>query len=216
MRPGITTDVINHLEAAENRPFYIFEADFADGWRRFCTLAHDIEWNGQTYIGNGTFRGFRSYRETLDVGSSTIEIVMSGVSNELLVTALDSVLQGKPAHLYLAFLDASNAIVPNPLTIFTGIVDVPTIVERADSSDIILSCESRFALYDRPKGYRYNHETQKALYPGDKGFRYALRIDQSKLNWGKKEDTPSTLAKNRSRQADANKRADGGKKRGQI
>jgi hypothetical protein len=214
MRPGLTPAVIAELEARENRPFYIFEADFAGGWRRFCSLAHDIEWNGQTYIGNGTFTGYRGYKETLDVGSSGIEITMSGVTNELLVTALDSTMQGKPAHLYLGFLNVSGAIIDHPFIIFSGIVDVPTIVEQADSSDLVFALESRFALYDRPKGYRYNQETQKHLYPGDTGFQYALRINQSERNWGGKTSEPSAAAQGRSRQNDQNKRS-GGKARGE-
>jgi hypothetical protein len=206
MRPGITSNVIAELEAHINRPVWLFEADFAGGWLYLTTHRTNLTWNSHTYLGNGVFQGVRGINETLSTQTSGCEVIMSGVSNEMLVRAMDSTLQGKPGTIYLAFLDSDFSIISSPLVIFDGIVDVPKIIERQNGSDLTLSLDSKEALFERPKGYRYNSKTQEFLYPGDTGFRYALTLDQRTLTWGKKEEPTSTAKENRKR-ANSNRRS---------
>lgn len=201
-RPGVTSAVITELEASSNRPVYLFSGEFAYGWLYLTTCDHNLTWNTHTYLGNGVFRGFRGYKESLEGAAPGMELSFSGVTNEMLVTGLDSILQGTSGVVHMAFLDGPGGnIIADPIIIFDGVIDIATIVESQGSADMTITLESRRTLYDRPKGYRYSQESQNQLYPGlgDTGFRYALRLDRQKLNWGKKLEETGSQAPSRRR-----------------
>jgi hypothetical protein len=77
----------------------------------------------------------------------------------------------------------------DPLLLFTGLLDRPSIHESAEGPLIELAYESELIRLDTANIHRYTDEGQQAFYPNDKGFEYVAFLEQWNGYWGRQEVT---------------------------
>jgi len=165
---------------------------------RLNSLMRDISWDGNTYLGNGWLKPIRAINETPEVRAVGVEIPLVGVSPTLISLALLNVDQNLDANVWLGALDASGALVSDPLLLFKGKVDSTVIEDRASNPTVTVLCETYLARLNRPQNFRYTNENQRALFAGDRGFEYTPKLEDWNGFWGKAE-RPKSIRRKRER-----------------
>lgn len=74
-----------------------------------------------------------------------------------------------------------------PLLLFTGLLDQPTIHETSEAPLIELAYESELIRLDTANTHRYTDEGQRAFFPNDRGFEYVAFLEQWNGYWGRQE-----------------------------
>lgn len=84
------------------------------------------------------------------------------------------------------FRDYSENLVSDPIKIFDGTMDAPSIADDPASGTMAvqLAASSHFADFDRRPGRHTNHQEQQAHFPGDRFFEWVGRLDRD-IVWGR-------------------------------
>ncbi len=168
-------------------PILLGSVGTAGGTVRMWTGLGDLTWNGDVYTGGGDLVSVGAIEEKHDsqVSAQGTVFSLSGVNPDDLSIALSEIRQGLPGKLWFAVLDGdSGVLVGEPVQIFSGLTDVPTIDDGGDTITISLSIENRLIDLERARVRRYTPEDQKAVYPDDKGFDYVAGLQEAEVSWG--------------------------------
>lgn len=82
---------------------------------------------------------------------------------------------------------SDTLLIAEPLPLFTGLLDQPTIHETSEAPLIELTYESELIRLNTANVHRYTDEGQRAFYPNDKGFEYVAFLEQWNGYWGRQE-----------------------------
>lgn len=185
MARALTAPMIAALTAPSAQPVFFYEGIFVGFTLRLWSGLGDISWNGETWLGNGWFRGFQGVEEDNDLGSTGMEIALAGVPQSLISTILGAIQQNAAGKLWIGALDSSGNIIADPYLMFVGRLDVPTVDDQTSGPIIQISYESHLVDLDRSKEYRYTSESQRIFNATDRGFEYVAQIAKGwKGQWG--------------------------------
>lgn len=162
----------------------LFEMTTADGpvyaWTGYGTLV----WNGKEFLGTGIFGGVKHGGEKTDGSAPGDVATLSGIPDELVLASLASLRHHDTASVWFACLDRYGRLVGTPKKIVGGFVDVPELIDEAESSAISVSIERRSLEQHRPRVRRYTAEDQKIDDPTDEGFAYVEGLQDARIKWG--------------------------------
>lgn len=183
MARTISTAAGNALQAG-NVPLVVFvELQLPSGSLYLCNSAFPREWNGHTWLGGGRFTGLQPIEEGVTPSAAGLALVITGIESTYVSSIMTEHYQGQPAYIWIAPLDDDYDVIADPVLVFSGRMDEPTI-ELGETATITLALENRWADWDRPRIRRFNDADQQAEYPGDKGFEYAEAMETADLSWG--------------------------------
>ena len=114
---------------------FFAEFQFASGTVRLWTGYGSKSWNSQTWTGAGDFGGVSPVSETTEVGAPGLTFTLSGIPSDSLALALGDAYRGRPCKLWLAILDASDAVV-DAYMVFGGRMDVLQIEDGGETAVI--------------------------------------------------------------------------------
>lgn len=180
---SLSAGMTSAIAAEVFRPVLLVRLDFSGGVVAANSGVSSLTYNGDTYLGVGNLGSIDAVQEGSDVRAYGLTMQLSGIPSALISIALGEHYQGRDAKVYLGGLDASHALVGNPVLIFNGRIDHMNI-EVGDSATIQLSAESRLADWERPRTRRYNHVDQTAEYPSDNGFEFVDQAVSKEIIWG--------------------------------
>lgn len=184
----MTRDMTPEFEAAlldqTVRVCLFFEADFPSGTLHLWTGYGPIDWNGETWIGAGNLVGVSEISETGDIVANGITVSLSGVPVSLISLVISDAQQGLPGKVHVGLLDDAGAVIADPVQAFAGRLDVPEIVDGAETCVINITYESRLVDLLKPREFRYTHEGQRLFYPNDLGFEYVTQLQDRVIKWG--------------------------------
>lgn len=179
----ITSAVQTEIGKTVVSPILIAELDFVGGYVRAWTGIGDLIWDSKTWAGLGSQVGVSDIEETLNVVASGLSFQLTAPSS-ILSIALSEHYQGRPANLWLGFLDDSGNVIADPIGPFGYRMDTMEIDEGAETSTITIQTESRLRDLDRARERRYTHEDQQIDFPGDLGFEYVAGLQDKVIVWG--------------------------------
>lgn len=168
-------------------PIFMADIETAGGNVRMWTGLGSIYYGGNEFLGGGDLVSVSSVEEKHgdQVEAQGLAFSISGVSPDQLSVALGEVRQGLPATLYFAVVDeASGALIGEPVIVYSGLTDIPTIDDTGTEITISLATESKIIDLERARSRRYTPEDQKAVYAGDKGFDYVATLTDAEISWG--------------------------------
>lgn len=172
------------VAASEVAPVLLFEGVFKNStvyaWSGFGTIV----WDGKAWTGTGTLLSVSEVSENSDTAATGATVTLNGVPSPLISLALAECKQGAVGKVYFGVLE-NGAILADPIVMFEGKLDVPTIDEDAEFSSITITYESRLINLERPRVTRYTKEDQIRLFAGDKGFDYVPSIQEQRITWGR-------------------------------
>lgn len=195
----ITGGMAAALAGSQVRLGFLFEAEFISYTLRLSSGQSDLSWGGYTWQGNGWFLGMDSLSESEGIESTALEVVLTGVPTAIITLILSSFRQNLSGKLYLAAFDTSWGIISDPLLIYSGGLDVPSVIDSTQQTAIRLRYESQLIKLRQPSDLRYTDEAQKALFPGDRGFQFLAGTADWDGYWGKKKKPPTNNRSSASR-----------------
>ena len=139
MDRGSTTAFQTEIVKSANRPFHLVKLILDEGEHYLSDCDIPVTFDGNEYLPTGSFLSFSDIVESNETTIEQIAISLSGIDqtfNNLFLTVnyIDREVQ-----IYKAFLNSSNALVSDPLLIFSGRLNNPTIKEDADQGTSTLS-----------------------------------------------------------------------------
>lgn len=166
------------------RPAFLCTLAFKSGTRYVWSGVGDLVYAGNTYKGVGNFGAIGQVTEGTDIQAYGTTVTLSGIDADLLSESMTDIQLGAAAKIFLAFLDATGAIIGVPYALFAGVVDKPTIVPSIDKISITLNLESKLTNLQRASNRRYTAADQQLYYPGDTFFNWVEILNDLALKWG--------------------------------
>ena len=189
MDRGSTPAFQNEIVKSQNIPVHLVSVHFDDIVMYMNDSYKTISFAGDDYLGVGHFLGFSDIEETAEVIVSTMTLSLSGIDKIWIANVLGKNYINRIVKVHIAFLDVDdNTLVIDPVLIFEGQMDSPTINENPDAgtSTVSISATNSWVDFSRKTGRHANNEEQQMLFPGDKGFEFASQnIDD--LVWGRRQ-----------------------------
>ena len=182
----VTAQVQEALRAERIMPFILYEGEFGDATIRLWTGIGTLTWDLQEWSGLGTLLSFSPIEESSEPRNTGFSVVLSGVPQENISLAIQEVQQGKRGTIWLGLMDEEFQVIPDPMKIGVGRLDVPEINEDGETATIRVSYESDLVDLERPRGGRWTHEAQQSLFPGDKGFEHVAGLQNADIAWGRR------------------------------
>lgn len=186
MSRSLTANMTTEVTSSVLSPIVLVELDFDVVPLNMWSGISDLDWDSKTWTGAGNLLSFGSLEETTEVRALGTSITLSGLNSSILSAALSEDYQGRRATIWLGATDETGAVIPDPIIVFGGRMDVMTINENADNVAINITIENRLIDFERTKVRRYTDQDQKIDYPNDKGFEFVSAIQDKEIVWGRR------------------------------
>jgi hypothetical protein len=154
-----------------------------------------IDGAGRVTIGGNVFLGRDPTYGTID----SVDVIADGTGDEApevrltLLPASDAAaaslasatMQGSQVSIWLAALDpVSGLVIPDPLLVFLGELDVPTLKAGEHRRELEYSIVSVFEkFFADDEGARLSDTFHQSVWPGEKGFAFVTGADET-IYWG--------------------------------
>jgi len=138
---------------------------------------------GTTFTGIGWFGQIKAIPQVTDVVAQNIILQLSGIPVELVSDAINAVRQSSQATVWIGVLDALGNIIQDPVQVFLGHLDVPSISEGATTCTISITAENPLIDLNRAPNRRYTDIDQQTDYPGDTGFFQVQLLQDYLITW---------------------------------
>lgn len=172
------------LNAPVIEPLLLVMLTFRSKTCYVCSAGFNVAWNGQVYLGLGTFGGISAVSEGTEVKADGISLTLSGIDSTIVTECETDIMPLAPAKCWLGLM-SQGGMIGVPYCFFSGVVDSPTITTTRDTASITLKLESRMALLNRPSQRRYTSADQHANgYPDDTGFAWVEKLNDIALRFG--------------------------------
>lgn len=150
---------------------------------------------GNKFVGRdptfGTIASVKSISDGNSDQAPTMAIALLPPSNTARTTLASSAMQGSRVRIWMGVVDmASGQVVPDPMVLFDGEIDVPTMnwaMRRREVEYRVVSVFEKF--FDLEEGIRLSDSHHQAVWPGEKGLEYVTGVTES-VFWG--QETPQS------------------------
>ena len=184
----ISQNVINALAQDGSMLMYAAELDFKDGMVRLHTGTGDIIIGGEVFSGIGTLGSVSTSRETDDSSSPLkIDLVLSGVSQDVVKDALQDKCRGRAGRVYFVVASTDGSIAADIL--FSGRMDAARFSYSKDDSSITIPIVDRMAEWSRRNTKRWTDENHRLRYPNDRFFKAVSQVSEWVIRWGRGTST---------------------------
>jgi uncharacterized protein CbrC (UPF0167 family) len=170
----------------QNRPIHLVSVNFDSGTIYMTDSFKDVVYDGNTYQAVGHLMGISDIEEAAEVIVSSVTLSLSGIDQVWISNVLQEDYIDRTVKIYTAFMDESWALVVDPVLIFEGRMDQPSIEEDPDAgtSSVSVSVTNAWVDFSRKTGRHTNHEEQTLHFAGDKGFEFASEVTPD-IVWGR-------------------------------
>ena len=172
------------LQADAVKPIFLVAAYFDGGTTRLWSGLGDLSWDSQTWLGTGSLLSIGTLEEPHEIKANGTQVTLSGIPSTNIALALDEPYQGRALAVYLGAMDSSNAIVVDPVLMFSGFMDIMSISESSETATITMTVENRLIDLERARISRYTSGDQNIKYPADRGFDFVPDLQDKRIKWG--------------------------------
>ena len=201
MARDLTTGMEAQTTAGVVCPILLVSITFASSIERMWTGIGDLLWTPPGYVppgppvtgptltptlvwkGMGDLGKISNITESGGVQAEGMAISLSQIANDILADSLTEIRVGRPALVYLGFLNSDGTVVADPYCMYRGMVDVPTTNAGTTASEISIKIENRLNDMGRNSSLRIDSETQRRKYPGDAGCDFIPQLVDSAWAW---------------------------------
>lgn len=149
---------------------------------RFWNGLGDVTIDGSTFNGVGSVMAISAIEETNEIAARGATITLSGLDSSVISAALSENYQNRTVTIYVGTIAENRTTAAYVL--FRGRLDVMTIEESGELTNISITAENRLIDLERPRIRRYTNEDQKSLYPNDIGLEFVDDLQDKTLDWG--------------------------------
>src|SRR5580704_17972406 len=121
---------------------------------------------GQAFTGLGWLAKVSTVPQTTKVQAQNITLSLSGIPSSLVAEAINQVRITGTATVYLGFFNSSGALIPDPIQLFSGALDVPTLDDSGDTSTIAITAENTLLSLNEAPNRTFDDMDQQIYAPG--------------------------------------------------
>jgi hypothetical protein len=177
----LSTAMQAQVSSPSTKTAFLVELDLSTTIRLTDWYAN-VTYDSNSYEAGGSFLTVDTTTETGQLQVNEINIGFSNVTDDVRVLVQDGAFTDKKVKVYLAYFDASDAIV-GAINYFTGQIRNVSISESLTNSVIGMSVASHWANWDLTKGRHFTDESQQLFSSGDKGFEFCTQT-RTDVRWG--------------------------------
>lgn len=191
MSRGLSGTMTSAAAATVVRPGLLAYFDFSGGAVRVHSGLGPLSWGGNTYTGLGDLGSVSTVKETTETRANGMQFTLSGIPSTMVTRILAEDYRGRSCKLWLAFFSSADAILSDPLLLFSGRMDQCLLRDDGGTSVCTITAESRLVELQRSRERRRTDEDQKSLFSGDRGFEYVAGLQDRQIHWGGNSSTQS-------------------------
>lgn len=138
---------------------------------------------GQTWTGLGWLAKVSTIPQTTKIQAQNITLSLAGIPSELVLEAAEQVRITGAATVWLGFFDSNNNLIKDPVQLFAGALDVPTITDSGQTCTISITAENPLLLLNEAPERLFDDADQQIYYPGDLGMSFVDALANLPLDW---------------------------------
>lgn len=139
--------------------------------------------DGDDYLGVGTFGGIDALEDTVELISKPVSLTLSSITPEIIDAIRVDDIFGRDADIYLGALDDDGRLKGTPDNWFSGHMEtLELILGKEDGVHITL--QSRASRLRLRNNKRYTLEDHQADHPGDLLFEFLPALMEAEVTWG--------------------------------
>ena len=192
MTRTLYSGVADAIAAPVYRPVFFVRLEFDEGTERACTAPFSIWFDDDAtgtpneFIGVGTLGTISAIEEGSELRAYGMSATLNGCDPAQLALSLNAKYQGRPASIWLGFLDADHVLIDAPVLVQNMVMDTMPIELGAEGT-VTVTMENVLSRWENPnpENLRYTDADQQSRYPGDKGYEFASVTVARELVWGK-------------------------------
>lgn len=193
MTRTLSAGVASAIAAPVYRPVFFVRLDFDEGTERVCTTPFSIYFDdvgdnplGYEWVGVGTLGTISAIEEGSELRAYGMSATLNGCDPAQLALSLNAKYQGRPASVWLGFLDADHTLIESPVLVQNMIMDTMPI-ELGKTGTVTVTMENVLSRWEtpNPENLRYTDADQQSRYPGDRGYEFASVTTAREIVWGR-------------------------------
>jgi len=151
--------------------------------------ASEIQFASETYVGRDPVFGVLAAVDDISDGvgdeAPAMRFTFHPASDAAAAELAGATMQGSPVQLWLAVVDrATGAIIPDPLPIFFGALDQPTLSLDRGTRELEYDCVSHMErLFENQEGVRLADSWHQQIWPSEKGLFNVSALTKT-IYWG--------------------------------
>lgn len=137
------------------------------------------------YLAQGQFLSYGNIIESSDLRIGTLELTFTAVDTTMVAVVLNNAYIDKRVVIYRAVVGSNYTFSSSDVfLVFDGRITGFLIKEADKTAEVILTCASQFADFERTNGRRTNPASQNLYFPGDRGMDFSPQIAKD-IAWGR-------------------------------
>jgi len=156
---------------------------------RLIEGAGRLSFGGNTFVGRDPTFGVIDSVDVIADGTGDdapeVRLTLLPASDAAAATLASATMQGSQVSIWLGALDpATGQVIPDPLLVFLGELDVPTLKAGEHRRELEYSVVSVFEhFFSDDEGARLSDTFHQSIWPGEKGFAFVTNVD-TPVYWG--------------------------------
>ncbi len=181
---GVCAPVLFVVAEFANETFYLFGGvgsitPTGPAYNPLSTFPYD-----ETWMGLGWLAKISNIPGTTKVQAQNITLSLAGIPAELVSEAIGQVRITGSATVFIGWFNMSTwAVIPDPIQVFQGALDVPTLDDAGDTCTLNITCENTLISLQEAPGRQFDDMDQQIYAPGDLGFSFVDALPNLSLYW---------------------------------
>ena len=187
MARTLTTALKNELLTNEIRPVHLLSIGFATPVNitdNSFSLTSSVSGSSITYTASPFLVATPTFTEETDLTKTSLNITLSGADTTFISTVLNENIVNDTVDIFRGLLDSNNALIADPILLYSGNIDTFQISESETESNVILTVVSHWADFDKKSGRQTNNNSQQRFFNTDVGMDYSSQTVLD-LKWGR-------------------------------
>ena len=187
MARTLTTALKNELLTNEIRPVHLLSIGFATPVNitdNSFSLTSSVSGSSTTYTASPFLVATPTFTEETDLTKTSLNITLSGADTTFISTVLNENIVNDTVDIFRGLLDSNNALIADPILLYSGNIDTFQISESETESNVILTVVSHWADFDKKSGRQTNNNSQQRFFNTDVGMDYSSQTVLD-LKWGR-------------------------------
>jgi hypothetical protein len=139
---------------------------------------------GETFIGVGWLGKIAKIPQTKEIQAQSVELSLSGIPSSLIAEAIGQVRITGTATIWLGFFNTStDALIADPVQVFSGALDVPTSQDAGETSTLTITAENTLLSLNQAPNRQFEDADQQIYFPGDLGMSFIDTLSNLALFW---------------------------------
>ena len=188
MARTLTTALKNELLTNEIRPVHLLSIGFATPVNitaNSFSLTSSVSGSSTTYTASPFLVATPTFTEETDLTKTSLNITLSGADTTFISTVLNENIVNDTVDIFRGLLDSNNALIADPILLYSGNIDTFQISESETESNVILTVVSHWADFDKKSGRQTNNNSQQRFFNTDVGMDFSSQTVLD-LKWGRR------------------------------